>query len=367
MANRSSGLTDWSCGILCIVMVALIWSASSVLVQAIFTSADFARPVFLTWVANSLFMVLLPLRWAGQRLQSLPFFHNPGAGSRSETAEEMLEPSQARGQLPAVSSWGSEIRAGLMVAPIWFAANCMYNIGLSLTSITSSTVISSSSVAFTLLLSMIFLREPLTLLKVLGVVLCWVGNGLTAAGDSPETKLSKNVVWGDVICLLGAMLYAAYTVAIRRLEPKDLVLFFGTLGTSVFVFFSPLVLWLHLANIEPISSLTIPIFGLILVQGLLDNVLSDFFWAKAVLLTSPSVATVGMSLTVPLAMLSDVFMPRKWLVDPQTPGATSILASALVLCGFVLINAAGGSEPGDSCRRRLEIPLISEDAERDAS
>jgi solute carrier family 35 protein F5 len=38
-----------------------------------------------------------------------------------------------------------------------------------------------------------------------------------------------------------------------------------------------------------------------LLQGLLDNVLSEYLWATAVLLTSPSVATVGLALTVTLA------------------------------------------------------------------
>lgn len=38
-------------------------------------------------------------------------------------------------------------------------------------------------------------------------------------------------------------------------------------------------------------------------QGMADNVLSDTLWAKAVMLTSPAAATVGLSLTVPLAIL----------------------------------------------------------------
>ena len=32
---------------------------------------------------------------------------------------------------------------------------------------------------------------------------------------------------------------------------------------------------------------------------------SDLRWAKAIVLTSPTVATVGLSLTIPFAMLSD--------------------------------------------------------------
>ena len=55
-------LRSYALGVCCILAVALIWSASSVLVQAIFVSANFSRPFFLTWVANSLFAVTLPLR-----------------------------------------------------------------------------------------------------------------------------------------------------------------------------------------------------------------------------------------------------------------------------------------------------------------
>ena len=36
----------------------------------------------------------------------------------------------------------------------------------------------------------------------------------------------------------------------------------------------------------------------LLLKGLFDNVLSDYFWARAVVLTSATVATVGLGLTI---------------------------------------------------------------------
>jgi len=80
-----------------------------------------------------------------------------------------------------------------------------------------------------------------------------------------------------------------------------------------------------------------------------DNVLSEYLWAMAVLLTSPSVATVGLSLTVPLAMLSDLLLPEEWLVDPHSPDAFSVAAAIAVVAGFVAINCA--SDPPRSARR----------------
>ena len=57
------------------------------------------------------------------------------------------------------------------------------NFSMSMTSITSATVISSSSAAFTLLLSVLWLRERVTILKLLGVGLCMLGNVLTVFVD----------------------------------------------------------------------------------------------------------------------------------------------------------------------------------------
>lgn len=50
------------------------------------------------------------------------------------------------------------------------------------------------------------------------------------------------------------------------------------------------------------------ILGFIVLNGLCDNVLSDYLWARAIVLTSPTVATVGLSLTIPLAFLSDALL-----------------------------------------------------------
>ena len=119
-----------------------------------------------------------------------------------------------------------------------------------MTSVSSSTVIASSSAAFTLLLSVVLLGEQLTPLKLLGVLLCLAGNGLTVLGDgdgegeggddgssgapappaTPPLAAAAQLVLGDVLCLFSAIMYAAYTTAIRHYAPQDMALFFGLLG-----------------------------------------------------------------------------------------------------------------------------------------
>lgn len=357
-------LSGWALGVVCIVLVALIWSASSVLVQAIFVDAGFRKPVFLTWVANSLFALILPAECVARRLA-----WRRGLRRFSYDVDERRS-----------------ARAGIMIAPVWFAANCSYNIGMSLTSLTSSTIISTSSAAFTLLLSVVWIRERPTPFKLLGVGLCWLGNGFTAVGDDSGAGLNASTpeacdnstamalgsngtcgqhpvatsILGDLVCLAGAVLYALYTVGIRRLAPPNLSVFFGCLGATTCVVFGPLVLMLHLTGVETADGLTGAIFGLLIAKGLFDNVLSELLWAKAVMLTTPSVATVGLSLTIPLAILSDLMLPHEWLVDPSPPTVWSALAALTVILGFVAINLAAadkadetdtlaGSSDGSSC------------------
>jgi solute carrier family 35 protein F5 len=366
----------WSLGILCILGVAVIWSASSVLVQVVYET-DFRRPIFLTWVANSLFICTFPLKAAfvlARRLLDRCSARRDVQSVEIARASDPDEPGPSATpsahfilRLLGVSS-GTELRRaardGALVAPIWFAANCAYNISLSLTSITSSTVISSSSAAFTLILSVLWLHERPTAWKLIGVACCWLGNGLTVAADRGRAPNATAIdasssggldavpppgtsAVGDLVCLAGAALYAWYTVLIRRLAPADLSLFFGFLGLWTCLALGPVVGALHAARVEPLDQLTPAVLGLIVAKGLLDNVLSEYLWANAVMLTSPSVATVGLSLTVPLAIASDVVLPSAWLVDPQDPTALSFLAAAAVVAGFVTISYASAGAPGE--------------------
>lgn len=74
------------------------------------------------------------------------------------------------------------------------------------------------------------------------------------------------------------------------------------------------------------------IFGFLVLNGFCNNVLSDYLWARSVVLTSPTVATIGLSITIPLAMISDYFL---WHAAPTF---LSGVGAFLVVVGFVLVN-----------------------------
>jgi solute carrier family 35 protein F5 len=140
---------------------------------------------------------------------------------------------------------------------------------------------------------------------------------------------------------VSAILYAAYSVLIRKeadrlgSEKVRMAAFFGILGLQTVAALGPVLLvtssnWAREFTVEVAIALT--------VNGLLNSVLSDLLWAKAMVLTSPTVATVGLSLTVPLAILAD------WMRGslPQSPLVYT--SAAMVLIGFGLLNSEPSRE-----------------------
>ena len=109
--------SGWSLGVLLIVIVAFIWNAASVLVQYIFTDYSFFRPFFLTYLANSLFVVTLPLRSLSQLVRGRRPCHRVAATEAQSGDGRYASGCAGSADLRATA------RAALVVCPLWFLAN----------------------------------------------------------------------------------------------------------------------------------------------------------------------------------------------------------------------------------------------------
>ena len=98
------GSSAWTLGVVLVIAVALIWSASTVLVQAIFSTLEFERPVFLTYVANSCFVILLPIK----ALRSA-VYDPPATGLLDQTAA--LTPAEELDEATGPTERGAAERA----------------------------------------------------------------------------------------------------------------------------------------------------------------------------------------------------------------------------------------------------------------
>lgn len=63
----------------------------------------------------------------------------------------------------------------------------------------------------------------------------------------------------------------------------------------------------------------------------MDNVLSDYLWAKAILLTTTTVATAGLTIQIPIAVVVDS-------ITGHAPHLLDLVGASAVLLGFAGIN-----------------------------
>lgn len=185
-------------------------------------------------------------------------------------------------------------------------------------------------------------------------------------GPSQDSYNSSQLL-GDLAGLISALGYGTYTVLIRTLCPKDeskmsmqlllgyiggingLVLlpvaikmvFFDSCDSQDDVVFPPGDMNAGVPGASEGASgsasscqrLTLVVVAYLLGKAFFDNVLSDYLWARAVILTSATVATVGLGLTIPLAFFSDWFMGHDDVVSLQ-----SVAGAIAVLFGFIFVN-----------------------------
>ncbi|RLN94022.1 hypothetical protein BBJ28_00021422 [Nothophytophthora sp. Chile5] len=331
--NQRGTVFQWIVGCVFLVCVAIIWNFSSVLIQYIFNDLSFEAPFFITSVGMGLFTVNLPIYYVTKVMWPL-WRQNWKTGGGSDLPQVKTETGAVDAPSPhSKAMLKRTMVAAAIVAPLWFIANFTYNESLNLTSVTSSTILSATSSVFTLILGVWILKERFTWAKLLGVALCMAGNCTTLANDSSD-GLSEGF-WGDVCALIGAIMYGVYTTAIRKYLPDDagisVSLFFGFVGLFSLVVLAIFVVIFNYTGVESLQNLTGEIVGLLFVQGLLNNVLADYLWAVAIMYTSTTVATVGLSLTVPMAILSD------WIINDMSPSYVTLISSVLVLGGFVVI------------------------------
>ncbi|KAH0838399.1 hypothetical protein J3R83DRAFT_6706 [Lanmaoa asiatica] len=233
---------------------------------------------------------------------------------------------------------------------LWFAANWTLNAALAYTSVASATVLSSMSGIFTLAVGRIFRVETLTLIKIGAVLTSFGGVVLVSLSDSSSTANAQSVnsvaILGDFLALFSALFYAMYLiflkVQIKEESRVDMQLFFGYVGLFNISLCWPVALLLHWLGVESLEFPDTKQAVLAILVNMFITLASDYIYVIAMLKTTPLVVTVGLSLTIPLAVVGDYFLGK--------PATFQVLVGAVLVTGAFIVVGVENSKPreGDS-------------------
>jgi solute carrier family 35 protein F5 len=237
-------------------------------------------------------------------------------------------------------------KLALSFCTLWFLANYFAAACLEYTTVASSTILASTSSIWTLLLGSLLRVERFTLLKLFGVLASLGGVALISmvdvSGSSDENRGSfphkspRELAVGDVMAFVSAVLYGFYTVFMKsRIGDESRVnmpLFFGLVGVANVLLLWPGFVVLHYTGIEEFAlPPTGRILNIVLVNSV-SSLVSDFCWAYAMLLTSPLIVTVGLSLTIPCSLVGQM------VLDSQYASALYWVGAAIMVLSFLFIN-----------------------------
>ncbi|CAG86670.2 DEHA2D01606p [Debaryomyces hansenii CBS767] len=364
--RQLSSRQKWVLGLINLSSVVIFWVLSSFLVNDLFETDIYRKPFFITYLNTACFSFYLIPYMKYNNVSASDFIRrlkaDYGKGYMKLDTEDRGESNIDYGSNDDLTNLETEytsrlesakyddiglyesVKLSLQFIMLWFSANLVTNSSLSYTSVASQTILSSTSSFFTLIIGFMYSIEKINQNKIVGILLSFTGVLIITKIDTSSNNPSDSntaILAGNLLALSGALIYGIYTILLKfkitiknsiRERNLDTHLFFGFVGVFNTFLLWPIIIILHFTDIErfelPSNNRTISL----LLTNALITFISDFCWCKAVLLTSPLTVTVGLSMTIPLAMVGD------WILKGFSVNWWYLFGAFIVTVGFLVIN-----------------------------
>ncbi|KAJ5042925.1 uncharacterized protein L3040_004315 [Drepanopeziza brunnea f. sp. 'multigermtubi'] len=367
-------------GIFLLLVTVILWTASNFLASYIFADKTYSKPYFVTYINTSFFAIsLIPIflrishehGFSHIKNSLVIFWEGKGdyapVGSKprdDDEVEDSMSASQTRLLVdndvgPALTLTGEPQPPEEMLSVpetawlslefclLWFGANYLVAACLEYTSVASSTILTSTSSIWTLVFGALVRVEHFSYKKLIGVLASLAGivliSSVDLAGEDNDDnrgnfphKSQGEIAIGDAMAFGSAVMYGIYTVVMKKKigneDRVNMPLFFGLVGLFNVIFMWPGFIILHYTGVEEFG---LPPTGKIWAIVLLNSAssfISDYAWAYAMLLTTPLVVTVGLSMTIPLSLIGQI------ILNTQYSSALYWVGALVVLLSFLFIN-----------------------------
>lgn len=365
----------WTLGLVLLGFVVILWVISSFLISLIFESNSYRKPFLITYInTSSLVFYLIPtFKKIINNFKVYGCFDSrhklglEGEYEDQELSNEICDESEntlllSKRRINIKLTFKDSIKLSGQFCFLWFLANLVTNASLSYTSVGSQTILSCTSSLFTLLIGSWFGVERINKLKILGSGISFIGIMLVMKSDMSSMILLKLksyqvnkgifiIFSGNILALSGAFLYGVYSTLLKwKVKNESYInmkIFFGFVGLFTLIFQWPIIILLHFIGWEKFSLPREPKIIFIIIINCIITFISDFCWAKAMLLTSPLTVTLGLTTTIPLTIFGD------FLFRNGTLTILYLIGALLICISFFIINK-------DEEKEFLENTIIEE-------
>ncbi len=133
---------------------------------------------------------------------------------------------------------------------------CLFTIGLSITSPINASIVTTSMPIFAMILSFLILKEPVTWKKAGGVLIGCMGAVILILTSASAANAKVGNIWGDMMCLLAQLSFALYLALFNPLVRRYDVI---TVNKWMFLWASILILPFSTGHVMQIAWSSVPV------------------------------------------------------------------------------------------------------------
>ena len=205
-----------------------------------------------------------------------------------------------------------------------FLNRICWSVGLNLTTASNSGLLSATSPIFVLLFSSLLLRNEVTRRAALGITVAFLGVFLVIRGDWKGWEIKAENFQGDLIIVLGAVLWALFTVLAKKLlkiySTLKMTAYVMVIGTILFLPFLPNNKsggWMGISGLAWLGVLYVALMG---------NCLAYFLWIRGIQNIGPMRTILYQYLMPITVILFSVPFLNERLTAMQVGGALVVFA-----------------------------------------
>ncbi|UYZ24103.1 DMT family transporter [Mesobacillus jeotgali] len=193
----------------------------------------------------------------------------------------------------------------------------------------NASLLNSTSPLFIFLLSALLISEKMELKYWISLVISMLGVLVVITNGSIERMLALQFNIGDLIMVLAVILWALYSIKIKKISGKlpSLTIFGFSLAISFMLMIPAVAIELSMV---PVGAVGLPEWTALFYIGIFPSICSFLLWNRGVALIGPSKASISLNLIPVFGTIFAFFVLGEVISVPQIMGGCLVFVGVFI-------------------------------------